>query len=109
LEKALSTTPSLPRLETPIAQGLAGGILVHKVQPVYPAEAIKAHLEGVVVLDLTITQRGQVEDVRRVSGPWLLVNAAAAAVGQWRFIPYVLDGRPIRKQTRVTITFKLAQ
>jgi protein TonB len=82
---------------------------VHKVQPIYPAEAIKAHLEGVVVLDLTITEQGQVEDVRRVSGPWLLVNPAAAAVTQWRFTPYVLDGQPIRRQTRVTITFKLAQ
>jgi protein TonB len=84
-------------------------MLLHKVQPAYPAEAIKAHLEGVVVLDLTITERGQVEDVRRVTGPWLLVNAAAAAVSQWRYVPYVLDGKLIRKQTRVTITFKLAQ
>jgi protein TonB len=109
LGSALATAPVMPQLAAPIAQGMAGGILLHKVQPVYPAEARQAHLEGTVVLDLTITQRGQVEEIKLVSGPALLARAAIEAVGQWRYVPYVLDGRPIRKPARISITFKLAQ
>jgi protein TonB len=99
----------MPQLAPPIAQGLAGGILVHRVQPVYPAEARAKRVEGTVVLDFTITQRGQVEDVQVVSGSSLLAQAASDAVVKWRYMPYVLDGRPIRKPARISITFKLAQ
>jgi TonB family protein len=109
LGNTVSTAPTMPQLAPPIAQGLAGGILVHRVQPAYPEEARTKHLEGTVVLDFTITQRGQVEDVQVVSGPSLLAQAASDAVVKWRYMPYVLDGRPIRKPARISITFKLAQ
>jgi TonB family protein len=109
LGSAVSTGPAMPQLAPPIAQGLAGGILVHRVQPVYPAEARAKRVEGTVVLDFTISQRGQVEDVQVVSGPSLLAQAASDAVVKWRYMPYVLDGRPIRKPARISITFKLAQ
>jgi protein TonB len=109
LGNAVSTGPAMPRLAPPIAQGLAGGILLQRVQPIYPQEARAQRLEGTVVLDFTITQRGQVEDVEVVSGPSLLAQAASNAVVKWRYMPYVLDGRPIRKPARISITFKLAQ
>jgi TonB family protein len=109
LGNALSTAPALPRLGVPVSQGVTGGTLLHKVQPAYPSEARHSHLEGVVALEAVITEQGQIEDLKVISGPPALAQAAVNAVSQWRYSPYMLNGKPIRKQTRVNITFKFAQ
>jgi len=101
----LSASPSLPKLDVPVSQGIAGGVLVHKVLPVYPPEARDAHVHGTVVLDGMVTERGQVEDLKLVSGHPVLAKAAMDAVKQWRYTPYLLNGKPIRKQTRINIDF----
>jgi TonB family protein len=109
LGNVLPTTPALPRLGMPVSQGVTGGILLHKVQPAYPSEARRSHLEGVVALEAVITEQGQIEDLKVISGPPALAQAAVNAVSQWRYSPYMLNGKPVRKQTRVNITFKVAQ
>ena len=48
---------------------------------------------------------GQVEDLKLVSGDPMLAPAAMDAVRQWRYTPYSLNGKPIPKQTRITISF----
>ena len=88
-----------------ISQGVAGEILVHKVQPVYPAEARRLRLEGNVVLEANITEDGHVDDLKVVSGHPLLAQSAMEAVSKWRYAPYLLNGRPIRKPTRININF----
>lgn len=105
LGNVLSAAPALPKLGVPVSEGIAGGTLVHKVQPVYPLEARRLHLEGTVVLDATITQEGQIENLKLVSGDPVLAKAATEAVGKWRYTPYLLNGRPIVKQTRINIKF----
>lgn len=105
LGKALATAPVLPQLGVPISQGTAGGVLVHKVQPVYPAEAKRMHVEGSVVIDAKVTAQGQVEELKLVSGDPMLARAAMDAVRRWRYTPYSLNGIPIPKQTRITISF----
>jgi protein TonB len=101
----LSASPALPKLGVPVSEGIAGGTLVHKVQPVYPLEARRLHLEGTVILDATITQEGQIENLKLVSGDPVLARAATEAVTKWRYTPYLLNGRPIVKQTRINIKF----
>lgn len=105
LGKALVAAPALPRLGVPISQGVGGGVLVHKVQPVYPAEARRMHVEGNVVIDAMVTEQGLVEDLKLVSGDPLLAPAALDAVRRWRYAPYSLNGKPIPKPTRITISF----
>lgn len=105
LGKALATAPTLPQLGVPISQGIAGGVLVHKVQPVYPAEARRMHVQGSVVIDATVTAQGQVDGLKLVSGDPLLAQAAMDAVRRWRYTPYSLNGQPIAKETRITISF----
>jgi TonB family protein len=105
LGSVLSTSSALPKLAAPVSQGVAGGTLVRKVQPVYPPEALRMRLEGSVILEANITESGQVEDLSVVSGHPMLAKAATAAVSQWRYSPYLLNGTPIRKQTRITINF----
>jgi protein TonB len=82
---------------------------VHKVQPVYPSQARSLHLQGAVVLDATISQQGQIEDLKVVSGHPLLAEAAKDAVAQWQYTPFLLNGQPMRKQTRITISFVAPQ
>lgn len=105
LGSVLSTSPALPKLAAAVSQGVAGGTLVRKVQPLYPPEALRMRLEGSVILEANITEDGQVQDLTVVSGHPTLAKAAMAAVSQWRYSPYRLNGTPIRKQTRITINF----
>jgi TonB family protein len=105
LEPLLPASPSLPRLMVPISQGVSGGTLLHKVMPVYPSEARQLHVQGTVVLNATINEQGQMEDVKLVSGSPLLVQAAMDAVRKWRYSPYLLNGKPVKKETQVSITF----
>ena len=60
---------------------------VTRVHPVYPLEAKKAGLEGIVRLRTTINKDGSVMDIRVLSGPPQLVKAALDAVQQWRYAP----------------------
>jgi TonB family protein len=106
---ALSIAPAMPRFKAPISQGLAGGNLRHRVQPIYPPEARRVRLEGNVVLEATVTVQGQVEDLKLISGNPLLAQAAMDAVRKWRYSPYLLNGKPIPKQTRITIIFTAQQ
>jgi periplasmic protein TonB len=105
LGKVLSPSPALPKLGVPISQGVTGGTLLRRVQPVYPPEARRLHLEGSVILDANIAEDGQIQDLKLVSGQAVLAQAAIEAVKQWRYSPYLLNGQPIRKQTRINIKF----
>jgi TonB family protein len=105
LGKVLSTSPALPRLGVAISQGVTGGTLLRRVQPVYPPEARRLRLEGSVILDANIAEDGQIQDLKVVSGQAVLAQAAIEAVKQWRYSPYLLNGQPIRKQTRINIKF----
>ena len=108
LGSVLSPAPSLPKLDRPISQ-ISGGTLVHKVQPIYSSQARSLHLQGDVVLEATINEQGQIEDLQVVSGHPLLAEAAKDAVSRWRYTPFALNGQPVRKQTRITISFVSSQ
>ena len=81
---------------------------IHGGPPPYPELARRAHVEGKVVLECVIDERGRVKDVRVVSGHPLLADAAAEAVGAWTYTPTTLNGQPIAVILNVTVTFGLA-
>jgi protein TonB len=106
LGSLVSVPANIPRLGYPVSEGVSQGVLIHRVQPVYPVEALPSRLEGAVVLAATITADGKVKDLKVVSGHPLLARAATDAVSQWRYRPYMLNGKPTAMQTQITITFK---
>jgi protein TonB len=90
-----------------ISQGVSRGLLIKKVQPVYPRNALTMHMEGAVELTATVSKTGAITAVKVVSGEQLLSKAAVDAVKQWKYKPYLLNGEPVEIQTQVTINFKL--
>jgi protein TonB len=97
-----------PVLQTvSVSQGVSQGLLVKKVQPIYPRNALFMRIEGPVELVATISKAGDISRVAVVSGDSQLTRAASDAVRQWKYKPYMLNGQPVEIQTHVTINFKL--
>jgi TonB family protein len=84
-------------------------IVVKSVQPAYPKEARRQHIQGPVVLDVHIGSSGEVQDVRTISGASVLAKASVEAVKKWTFQPRAVDGRAVEMQTRVTLNFRLPE
>ncbi|OFV80108.1 MAG: hypothetical protein A2Y78_15025 [Acidobacteria bacterium RBG_13_68_16] len=83
--------------------------LISKVTPVFPEQARKAGIDGVVVLECTIGTDGAVQEIRPVrSEPMGLTEAAGEAVRQWRYEPaHLANGKAVPVVMTVTISFRL--
>ena len=90
-----------------ISAGVAVGMLLQKTQPVYPPIAKAARVSGTVVLQATISKTGAIENLRVVSGPAMLQQAALDAVRSWRYRPYLLNNEPVEVETTVNVIFTL--
>jgi len=100
-------TPQIPQFGEPVhlSEDSARALVVHSVEPVYPHEAMAQKLKGTVVLQAVIGRDGTVQDLKLVRGYFVLAKAAIAAVKQWRFQPYNVNGRVLQTQTVITINF----
>ena len=98
---------SLRVRKTCFAGAILAGHLIHKVDPDYPETARVAHVQGDVVIEVTIDKSGNISRAAVVKGPTLLVDAALTAVKQWKYAPYVQDGHPVEVETTVTVRFHL--
>ena len=78
---------------------------ISQPQPVYPAVAKAAHVQGVVVLRAVISKQGTIEDLNVISGPPLLVASAIDAVKNWTYRPYILNGEPTEVLTTINVNF----
>jgi protein TonB len=78
------------------------------VAPVYPDIAKQARVQGVVILECTISPQGKVSDVKVLRGIPLLDQAAIEAVKQWVYTPTLLNGVPVPVIMTVTVNFKLS-
>lgn len=87
---------------------LAEADLLYKVQPVYPALARQARIQGAVELRAIIGKTGAIENLVVVRGHPMLAPAAVEAVKQWRYRPYLLNREPIEVETDITVNFLLS-
>jgi TonB family protein len=106
LNSVLSAKASLPNLTAPVSRGVSGGQLVHRVAPVYPPQAILLRLQGTVTLLAAITEQGTVGDVKVLDGPPTLAQSAVEAVKHWRYSPFVLDGKAVKTDIKISVDFK---
>jgi outer membrane biosynthesis protein TonB len=61
-----------------VSSGVAQGLKVHDVQPVYPPEARINHIEGEVLLQATIGKDGLIHALKVIKGEPVLAEAARA-------------------------------
>ena len=106
--EVLSAKASLSQPSVPVSQGVTGGQLMHRVAPVYPAQARSLRMEGTVVLTAVVMEDGTVSDVRVVDGSPTLAQSAVDAVKQWRYKPYQLDGKPVKNEITINVAFKFS-
>jgi periplasmic protein TonB len=109
----ISSTPvAVPKVATPqrvrVSQGVSQGLLIHRVQPMYPPLARQARIQGTVILQAEISKDGTIENLRLISGHPMLAPSAIEAVKQWRYKPYFLNGEPVAVETQITVNFTLA-
>jgi protein TonB len=105
------SAPIAPR-EKPKAPVRVGGRVrepkpTYRVEPVYPALAKQTHIQGTVIVDAILDEHGNVIEMKVVSGPPLLIQAALDAVGRWKYEPTYLNDEPVPVQLNVTVMFRL--
>jgi TonB family protein len=81
---------------------------IKHVEFVYPEIARSARVQGVVIMECTISAEGKVIDVRVLRSIPLLDGAAIEAVKQWEYTPTILNGVPVPVIMTITANFKLS-
>jgi periplasmic protein TonB len=102
----------LPDAPPPVQAVRVGGQIkepkkLKNVPPAYPDIAKQARVQGVVILECTISPQGKVTDVKVLRGIPLLDEAAKEAVRQWVYTPTLLNGVPVPVIMTVTVNFRL--
>jgi periplasmic protein TonB len=83
------------------------GMLIHRVEPVYPSLALQIHREGRVELRAIIGTDGTIQFLQVVAGDPLFEISAREAVQQWRYRPAMLNGQPVEIDTYITVIYTM--
>ena len=83
--------------------------LVQQVKPTYTADALRARIEGSVVLEAVVQRDGTPRDIRVIRSvhPGGLDRQAVLAVEQWRFGPGRLNGVPVDVLVSIVLDFSI--
>jgi TonB family protein len=77
------------------------------VDATYPLLGQHMRVQGSVVLQALVGTDGNIENLRVLSGPPILTEAAQQAVRQWRFKPYLQNGQPVETKARIVVNFSI--
>ena len=111
--KVMNSPSTSPAAGTDPARALrVGGNIppprkIADVPPMYPEEAQKAKVQGVVLLEVVVDEGGNVSETRKLRSIPLLDQAAIDAVKQWKYTPTLLNGVPVPVLMAVTVNFTL--
>jgi len=107
-ESATTSSGTLPVDQSAVILSSKGAEkrLVRQIPPTYPKGATAQGLEGTVILKTVVDDSGKVESVHLIEGNPALADAAIRAVEQWRYRPYVRDGKSLPFQTVVLVDFQ---
>jgi TonB family protein len=94
-------------MEFRVAPGVAEANLIQKVEPRYPLEAQRKHIQGDVILGVRISREGEITGLTIIQGDPILAEEAREAVQQWRYKPYLLNGEPLEVETTVKTSFRM--
>jgi len=90
----------------PIGQGLlVPAKLLKSVNPVYPPDAMRSFITGDVKAEVEVEPTGHAGDVKVISGPPQLREAAMEAVKNYQFSPATRGGKAVSSKVTVTVKF----
>jgi protein TonB len=92
---------------SPLEVGSLIAYATAQAQPVYPHAAKSFRAAGIVKVEITVNESGEVAEVQNTSGPSMLHAAAQDAVRKWKFKPFTRDGHPVRATGFVSFNFRL--
>ena len=90
--------------------GVSAPAVIREVHPRYTDEAKEKKIQGLVQLEAVVLEDGTVGDVavtKSLDATYGLDQAAVAALVQWRFKPGQKDGKAVKVQVEVEMTFTL--
>jgi protein TonB len=96
-----------PKGPVRLHSGIAAPRRVADALPVYPPIAQSARVEGIVIVEVVISETGDVTSAKVLRSIPLLDAAAIDAVKKWRFEPARLNGEAIPIVMTVTVNFQL--
>jgi protein TonB len=99
--------PGAPQ-QVRVESTLQAGNLIKKVVPVYPLLAKSAGVQGVVRFTAVIGKDGKIQNLKLISGPPPLVEAASDAVKRWVYRPALLNGQPVEVITEINVNFTIS-
>jgi TonB family protein len=89
-----------------VGAGVMAGLKISGVNPFYPETSRRNHISGSVILRARIGSDGHIHSLRVISTPAAdLAIASLAAVRQWTYKPYLLNGEPVDVDTQITVHF----
>ena len=101
--------PAVEKTRSPVPVG--GNVqpprIIYRDNPDYPTLAHQAGIQGEVIISAVIDSRGNVVDMKVVSGPPLLYAAAMKALARWKFEPTYLNGEPVPIKWNVSVKFRI--
>lgn len=103
-----SEPPPLPATKS-ISGGALNGRALNLPQPSYPDPAKRAHLSGLVTVEVVVDETGKVISAQATGGPSMLRDPAVQAAMKARFSPTLLSGQPVKVTGVINYKFTLAQ
>ncbi len=97
--------PSVAQSPASPARVLQEAQVIYRPAPAYPSVARSRGISGEVKLEANIDERGNVKNVKIVSGDGTLASSASQAVAFWKYKPATLNGKPVASTTTIQVIF----
>jgi periplasmic protein TonB len=105
--KATSSSRPTNAPSGPVSIGSLLPYAEKQAAPVYPAAARSMRASGVVKVEVTLDEQGNVAEVNTASGPILLQGSAKDAIRKWKFRPVMVEGQAVKATGFVSFNFSL--
>jgi TonB family protein len=93
-----------------IGNGVTSPVPIFKPQPKYTADAMRAKVQGTVVMSAVVLADGSVSDIRitrSLDQSFGLDEEAKKTAAQWRFRPGTKQGEPVAVRIQIELDFNL--
>ncbi|HEY8549460.1 MAG TPA: energy transducer TonB, partial [Vicinamibacterales bacterium] len=93
-----------------VGNGVLSPQVLYEAKPQYTAEAMRAKIQGTVLVSAVVMPDGTAQDIRIIrslDSVFGLDQEAIKAVRQWRFRPGTRMGQPVPVQVTIEVSFNL--